>query len=624
MKVKTKMTHPLSYALIVGMLCVGICGCSASTESEDTAAQADKTLVVKGLYMRMPGDEALKACQKMVSSSKDLAVVDFRKGIEREKDEATKAAEKAEWEKNIKVAESDVDWFLEWHHINSTYVYDPKADACRGQGDHSFLKYVHNAKISGIGGTDEMAALAELHGYQVEWMLPGKRVIAAPKTNDKPKLFILPNGSRKEIEKKLAADGLQIVKSDRSSAYEFTRLALEDVNGNPIEKEVLVKEFIKLMYPKFASGYHSEKAQLVRQYKRERNPGLKRPIEYEMRELDKKEKYEKKTIPALAEKSVDGLLTWVESYNRKPHAMDLSEPKFISKKTIELSKLEGRLGQWRLISVDIDAVRKELANKCNLKVERAVLTKPIEKKPVEKIEEISGMVENPNGEILRNMHHDFNNSNGPWKKVLDEKGLVGVHSPLWFRLVLKTTNGVEVAKEEVVKNWLAARGQNPPDGKMRIAPNNLIRIAVREDGVNEDKWKSACDVWIDEEGKVYHVNFRERGISMLFNAGDLSSEEFAHALVEKYSGIPSLNLEVEKKDPGRGTIQECTWTYKCPKGYQVKLFERSYFNNSGVKYNSKMLERDVEVNLGLGLAGLSPDRYLQIFTIKPESARKFD
>ena len=111
---------------------------------------------------------------------------------------------------------------------------------------------------------------------------------------------------------------------------------------------------------------------------------------------------------------------------------------------------------------------------------------------------------------------------------------------------------------------------------------------------------------------------------MLFNAGDLSSEEFAHALVEKCSGIPSLNLEVEKKDPGRGTIQECTWTYKCPKGYQVKLFERSYFNNSGVKYNSKMLERDVEVNLGLGLAGLSPDRYLQIFTIKPESARKFD
>lgn len=591
-KVKTKMTHPLSYALAVGMLCVGICACSASTESEDMAAQADKTLVVKGLYMRMPGDEALKACQKMVSSSKDLAVVDFRKGIEREKDEATKVAEKEEWENRVKVAKSDVDLFLRWQSTPSASVYDPNAWNCRGKGGTLVQLERGNGSVT-IPSPLPAAALADLaerHGYQVEWMLPGKRIIAAPKTNDKPKLFILPNGTRKEIEKKLAVDGLQIIKDDRYNAYEFTRLALEGVNGNPIEKEVLVKEFIKLMYPKFASG--------------------------------------KKSILTLAEKSVTYLQTWVgRGHKDEPYAMDLSEPEFVSKKAIALLLMpESSTGPMRRRkSKGFYAVREELANKCNLKVERAVLVKPIEKKPVEKIEEITGIVENPSGKVVGDMAHDFRESYCEGrKKLFEEKGLVDLHSEMWFRLVLKTTNGVEVAKEDVVKNWLAARGQNPPDGKLRIAAKNLIRIAVREDGVNEDKWKSACDVWIDEEGKVYHVNFRERGISMLFNAGDLSSEEFAHALVEKYSGIPSLNLEVEKKDPGRGTIQECTWTYKCPKGYQVKLFERSYFNNNGVKYNSKMLERDVEANLGLGLAGLSPDRYLQIFTIKPESARKFD
>ena len=44
------------------------------------------TLVVKGLYMRMPSDDALKACKKLVASSKDLVVVDFRKGFEVERE----------------------------------------------------------------------------------------------------------------------------------------------------------------------------------------------------------------------------------------------------------------------------------------------------------------------------------------------------------------------------------------------------------------------------------------------------------------------------------------------------------------------------------------------------------
>ena len=64
---------------------------------EDSKSVDVDTLVMKGLYMRQSGDEALKACKKIASSLKGLVAIDFRKGIEREKDEATKAADKKKW-----------------------------------------------------------------------------------------------------------------------------------------------------------------------------------------------------------------------------------------------------------------------------------------------------------------------------------------------------------------------------------------------------------------------------------------------------------------------------------------------------------------------------------------------
>ena len=94
--------------------------------------------------------------------------------------------------------------------------------------------------------------------------------------------------------------------------------------------------------------------------------------------------------------------------------------------------------------------------------------------------------------------------------------------------------------------------------------------------------------------------------------------------MNNYSEIPSLEPKIQRENPGRGTIKSTTWIYKDPKGFQVKLFERAYYNNDGVKYNKRMLENDAEVAMALSLVSKLPTRYFTIFAIKPESARKFD
>ena len=165
--------------LIVGSVVVIGCGDS----SDGTSASVPKdTLVVKGLYMGMPGDDAVKACKEMVGSSKDLVVVDFRNGIEREKDEETKAREKKEYEETVKLAEADIDRFLQWSGLTGEF-YDPSADECsaRGVEEKDLRPYVASgSKAAPVPGANwvvgtAMAAFAGMYGYQLEWMLPGKR-----------------------------------------------------------------------------------------------------------------------------------------------------------------------------------------------------------------------------------------------------------------------------------------------------------------------------------------------------------------------------------------------------------------------------------------------------------------
>ena len=201
----------------------------------------------------------------------------------------------------------------------------------------------------------------------------------------------------------------------------------------------------------------------------------------------------------------------------------------------------------------------------------------------------------------------------------------------WFRLVLKSTNGVEVTKADVVKNWLAGRGYYPPSDKLIIPKKNLIKISVKKAGVREDKLDGLCFVWIDDQDAVRQVYFNENGMDRFFNAEDLSCEEFASALVKNYSEIPSLEPQVKRDDFEKGSIQETTWIYKCPKGYQVKLFERVFLDVNGRKYDSKMIKRlsenNPEIALSvavLALADKPPQKFFAISAIKTESAGKFD
>ena len=282
---------------------------------------------------------------------------------------------------------------------------------------------------------------------------------------------------------------------------------------------------------------------------------------------------------------------------------------------------------------------KKMAVNCNAMLEWAVLTEP-----ADKLEEITEVFSIPAGDYesavkfvgkldgnLGKFSENNAASDGSRKKIYFEKDLVDIYSPLWFRLVLKTTNGVEVAKEEVVKKWLEARGHRPPSDKMIIPKKNLIQISIKKDGVREDKLPGLCFVWIDDQGDVRQAYFNENGMDRFFNAEDISCEEFAHALVQKYSGIPSLEPQVKRDDLEKGSIQETTWIYKDPKGYQVKLFERVFLDINGRKYDSKLIEKlsksDPELAMGiavLSLADKRPERFFVISAIKPESARKFD
>ena len=92
-----------------------------------------------------------------------------------------------------------------------------------------------------------------------------------------------------------------------------------------------------------------------------------------------------------------------------------------------------------------------------------------------------------------------------------------------------------------------------------------------------------------------------------------------------------MEPQVKRDDLEKGSIQETTWIYKDPKGYQVKLFERVFFDVDGRKYDSKMIKKlskdNPEFALSvavLALADKRPEKLLVFSAIKPESERKFD
>lgn len=599
---------------------VVVIGCGGDSDRSSSRHAPKDTLVVKGLYMGMPGNDAFKACKDMVGSSKDLVVVDFRNGIERRKDEATKAREKKEYEETVKLAEADVEKFLKWLNRGGS-GYDPKAEGFLAKkntpedvGDLSLP--MQKGDIGGDFPLSAAAQLADKHGYQMEWMLPGKKYTPEPqpvgsfvvhaseksgitvpkgksnvskgKSNAKVSVSryaklesqiqdYSPERKYQEIARPIfAAKGLEPL-AFLSSRKIWFRLTLNDAAGKPVAKTKLTKAFLRL------------------------NPKLR---------IQGKLAFAQEEI---AEKFVDAFLQWVEfGNNNEAHFMKKSDPRWPGEKVSSIIGAE-------ITNTSDEAIMISLAMECHLKVEWGLPARSI--KPEEVIETITIPA---NGKSMRSAMCMLD-SNDDQKRLLESKGLgdAGANRA-WMRLVLKTTNGVEVAKEEVVKNWLEARGHRPPSDKLIIPKKNLIVIAFKEEGKNEDQLRSLSHVWVNKDGNVYNVRFNESGINRFFNAGDLSTEEFAQALVKHYPDIPSLEPVVNLEDPGRGLIKETTWTYKGPKGYKVELFDCAYYNKDGIRYTSKMLENDAEVMLALSLVGKLPDRKLTISAIKPDSERKFD
>ena len=130
-------------------------------------------------------------------------------------------------------------------------------------------------------------------------------------------------------------------------------------------------------------------------------------------------------------------------------------------------------------------------------------------------------------------------------------------------------------------------------------------------------------MWIDAEDKVKEVFFNEEGMARIFNAGDLSSEEFAQSLVKNYSDIPSMDVNVTsdfETNDGTVAMKTYTWTYKDPRGFQVQILDRDYYSGGGQRIQ---LRQDLQLQIAMSL-NKTKTKWFDFKAIKPESARKFD
>lgn len=655
----------------------------AKKDAEKAAYEAiPKDLVVKGLYVRMSGDEAAEACKQLAAQFDDLEAIDYRKGIEREKDDAQKAADAKRWNELVALATQDVEKFPRW--TSGRFLYNPSMTShtgpgmmCRGEWpdpdrgalfhEGEFIAHLSankensNVLVPNRRDLDSAkVALAAVYGYQVEWMLPGRRAIqeqpapvvqkAKIETKSKSKrndatprgrtgrtaqvaeeVTVAPNAPAPklapiEILKPVDLGDTpfkSIFKRSKDSSGTYFSSALYD-KGLKVHRNFEGHVFVRLL-PKDEAGNEIPKEDLALE--------IAANFDYFFEKGSSREQKVK-----VASDYVEAMCSWMDGWyssrisNYCVAIPDATKSKVTNKSVANCLEQLVWLDQWGRNKhsggslPEYFTVLSTLVRQCKACVEWAVLAEPVA--DFEQITEafsFAGKTPDEAWKQVCQLRTNLEPERGPERKRLFfKKDLEDIGSLVWLRLVPKTTNGVEVAKEELVNNWLAARGHAKPGDKIKIAPKKLIKLAIKQKGVSDDKLKGVCFIHLDDEDKVKEVYYNENGMNRLFDASDLSGEEFAKLLVKNYPGLPSLRQEVEKKDPGRGIIQESTWTYKCPKGYQLKLFERSYFNNDGVKYTEKMIENDPEVAVGLSLAGLLPDKYLSITATKPDAERKFD
>ena len=210
---------------------------------------------------------------------------------------------------------------------------------------------------------------------------------------------------------------------------------------------------------------------------------------------------------------------------------------------------------------------------------------------------------------LRERQNEYQNqkAQSDWKleKLNEGKVVLAGYDPE-IRLLLTTTNGVEVTKEKLVNSLLDYTKIHAPDDTVRIPPRKLIQIAFKNRFKLENELKGVCFVWIGDDGNVKEVFFNKDGIAKLFNAGDLTCDEFAQALVDNYPCIPKLVGEKGLEKEWAGVTDVTTWIHKDPKGWQIK-FSTTVHTGAGCQW----------------MKGASRSE-LSLMAIKPESARKFD
>lgn len=185
----------------------------------------------------------------------------------------------------------------------------------------------------------------------------------------------------------------------------------------------------------------------------------------------------------------------------------------------------------------------------------------------------------------------------------------------------------EHADAKKVEEWLNDHNHFKPS-KYKEAPRNLIEIVAKNVGPEKED-ERVCAVWLyEDDHKVCQVVFTERGMARIFNAGDLSAEEFAQALVKNYPDIPSLDVDVKigsEANDGSMALKTYTWTYKDSRGFQVKILDSAYYDYHGQRINMKAYSNNKSLD-GAAASVLARDqkRWFSITAIKPESARTFD
>ena len=216
-------------------------------------------------------------------------------------------------------------------------------------------------------------------------------------------------------------------------------------------------------------------------------------------------------------------------------------------------------------------------------------------------------------------------ANGKSEDDLVQKGLKGYTLEEYKKEFSKTCKP-ERADAQKVEEWLKHEKHFKP-GKYKAAPQKLVEIVAKNVG-SEKKDERVCAVWLGDDNKVTQVFFTERGMARIFNAGDLSTEEFAQALLKNYSDIPSFDADVKigvESNDGLMRLKTYTWTYKDPRGFQVKLLDSAYYDHHGQKISMRALTKaNNEVAIGATLLAGDEKRWFAITAIKPESARKFD